>query len=120
MKLKVLFTVFFVFLFVATGSRAAEWYEGGTLHTVTVAQWNKGSSHDKIATAGDWVAYHTAPEKLRSVDADLLREAATAVAICVDKSTDGIESVQNQQVTQFALLCMTMMQKSYPFFLTKQ
>ena len=39
-----------------TTSLAAEWYEGGTLHQSTMAQWSKGSEADKLATCADWVS----------------------------------------------------------------
>jgi hypothetical protein len=32
-----------------------KWYEGGTLHKKTVAQWSKADNRDKLATAADFV-----------------------------------------------------------------
>ncbi len=32
-----------------------EWYEGGTLHSKTVAKWSKAPARDKLATAADFV-----------------------------------------------------------------
>lgn len=40
-----------------------KWYEGGTLHKKTVAQWSKASERDKLATAADFVC-HAWNEKL--------------------------------------------------------
>ena len=34
-----------------------EWYDGGTLHKATAAEWNRASSRNKLATAADWVAF---------------------------------------------------------------
>lgn len=33
-----------------------QWYEGGTLHKATVAQWNAATNQNKLATAADWLA----------------------------------------------------------------
>ena len=32
-----------------------EWYEGGTLHNATVAQWKKATEQNKLATCADWL-----------------------------------------------------------------
>ena len=39
----------------ASTAQAKEWYEGGTLHQASVAQWHQADEHNRIATAGDWV-----------------------------------------------------------------
>lgn len=39
-----------------TVSHSKEWYEGGTLHNATMAEWSKASAENKLATCGDWVS----------------------------------------------------------------
>lgn len=38
-----------------TAHAEQKWYEGGTLHSKTVAQWSKADNRDKLATAADFV-----------------------------------------------------------------
>ena len=35
-----------------------EWYEGGTLHRASSAEWLAGSKRDRVATTADWLARH--------------------------------------------------------------
>lgn len=37
-------------------NRNLEWYEGGTLHNATLAEWVKADSRNQLATAADWAA----------------------------------------------------------------
>ncbi len=48
------FSFLFVLLFtVPQPAFAAEWYEGGTLHTATVSRWNQSSYKNRLATSAD-------------------------------------------------------------------
>ena len=44
-----------ILLVVSTTAPAKEWYQGGTLHQATYAQWNSASYQNKLATASDWL-----------------------------------------------------------------
>jgi hypothetical protein len=46
-----------------TAHAEQKWYEGGTLHKKTVAEWSKAPERDKLATAADFVC-HAWNEKL--------------------------------------------------------
>lgn len=35
---------------------AKKWYKGGTLHQLTLADWNQATDENKLATAGDFIA----------------------------------------------------------------
>jgi len=37
-------------------SAPSPWFQGGTLHKSTVAQWREASYANRLATAGDWLA----------------------------------------------------------------
>ena len=36
--------------------KQSAWYEGGTLHQATVAEWKKATSQNKLATCSDFIA----------------------------------------------------------------
>ncbi len=43
------------------------WYEGGTLHQSSIAEWRLGSERDQLATTADWVTSFegfAAPEEI--------------------------------------------------------
>jgi hypothetical protein len=40
-----------------TAHAEEKWYEGGTLHKKTVAEWSKASERDKLATAADFLTH---------------------------------------------------------------
>jgi len=39
-----------------SSSTSAQWFQGGTLHNATVAQWKSGTYQNKLATSSDWLA----------------------------------------------------------------
>lgn len=88
---------------------SSEWYEGGTLHRGTMEEWKNGGSGDKLATAGDWVAYMR--EKLKSDikprSMDALRPLAAKLATCVEAAYD--DRTANQKASDTAALCMASM-----------
>lgn len=45
-----------ILLATSTTATAIEWFQGGTLHRATYAQWNSASYENKLATASDWLA----------------------------------------------------------------
>ena len=54
-RLSILLCVVMV-LMLHVPATAKEWYEGGTLHDATIAQWKRAKRQDKIATCADWVS----------------------------------------------------------------
>jgi len=40
----------------ASTETARQWYEGGTLHSATLAQWKAATNANRLATAADWLA----------------------------------------------------------------
>lgn len=43
---------------------AANWHEGGTLHTATRAEWAKASYENRLATCGEYVASSSTGAKI--------------------------------------------------------
>ena len=76
-----------------------KWYEGGTLHGKTVAEWRAASSRDRLATSSDFVA------KIRKFDslADML-VAAHGMQTCITTASPD-EGVQHLKVSEMAASC---------------
>ncbi len=74
-----------------------KWYEGGTLHQKTVAEWQAASNRDRLATSSDFVA------KIRKFDslADML-VAAHVMQTCITIADEG---VQHLKVSEIAASC---------------
>lgn len=82
----------------ATDSR--KWYEGGTLHKATIREWKSASEENKLATCGDFMA------KLNNkVTMEVLLERAIALRACINEASSGIETVDNNKVSEIAALC---------------
>lgn len=54
-----------------------EWYDGGTLHSATVSQWNVATEANKLATCGDYVA---------SVTGEISKSKAYELKNCIDEA----------------------------------
>lgn len=97
-----------------------KWYEGGTLHKATGAEWRKADASNKLATCSDFLAKLWEAKRLsgkltltvKTIE-DLKAPAASCVE-AVDKAYEspegGAEDVMaTQDVATVALLTMTMM-----------
>ncbi len=62
------------------------WYSGGTLHQATLAEWNRATPANRLATAGDWLAASLWKDDLRSpADFELLKIKAEMLMKAVDE-----------------------------------
>ncbi|GAB7080903.1 hypothetical protein [Megalodesulfovibrio paquesii] len=98
---------------------AANWYEGGTLHSATVSGWLKATGQNQLATAADFVAATTDPAQLRAQSPDALRTATQAAADCVTTFAETGVFDSRMTVKEAVLFCLKDSQKTYPFFLSK-
>ena len=87
---------------------AKEWYEGGTLHDATIAQWKRAKRQDKIATCADWVSALLMKSKLNLAIAspDDLKNCVTALVDYIDKSSKNTKSLDKENANSVALLGM--------------
>lgn len=98
---------------------AAEWYEGGTLHRATLAQWNQASSENKIATTSDMIVATCDQDLLMaSGGMDKLKEATHDVTLCIE-GVAGEARFAEQTVAETSVMCMAYMKENYPFFLAE-
>lgn len=106
-------------LLFSTAAQAREWYEGGTLHRATVAQYLQGDPADVLATTSDWVSATIADAEINALNMNDIKKASVDVAMCVVKATDGVPAVQQQRASQMAVLCMSQLKNRYRWLLTK-
>lgn len=88
----------------------AEWWDGGTLHGASVAEWHAATPENRLATAGDFVSVFVGDAKAaRFMRSRTLIIFATNLVTCIEKLTRGVEAIAKQDVAQFAAMCLTMM-----------
>ena len=74
------------------GLSSTQWFQGGNLHSATVAQWKKASYQNKLATASDWLTATKWKGHLNSPgDFDRLKLKAQLLVECVDETVVGLE-----------------------------
>jgi hypothetical protein len=78
------------------------WYEGGTLHQATVAQWKAGSNANRLATASDWVTVTTGWDTLEEA-----REKSEDLKTCVTEAA--MESPEETKANELAAACAVLM-----------
>jgi hypothetical protein len=92
---------------------AKEWYEGGTLHGATAAQWQEASHENKLATCADWLAFLYSNNKLALsvTNMDELKPYAQELTVCLDTSLEGLtsEEVGNNGAVELSLMCVALM-----------
>ena len=76
------------------------WYEGGTLHKATVAEWKSATEENKLATSADFMASIDS-----SVSMDKLKDRAMDLKDCIDRASENVESINNQPVVELAGIC---------------
>ena len=87
---------------------AKEWYEGGTLHSAKIGQWKQASYEDKLATCADFIANLWKHDKLKINVAYIgtLKTYAKKLVTCIDTAVDGIDDVNDQDVSTIAVMGM--------------
>jgi len=93
-------------------SENKKWYEHATLHKSTIKVWKKATQEDKLATSADWIltaSPRISNEIKNSGNIDNLKPYANELVECINKSIDGVDTIDDQQTTQSAITCMTLM-----------
>lgn len=102
-------------------SKAAEWYEGGTLHQGNGLDWQQASYENKLATAGDLIAAaytrkKLSPELQKAISGtDDMKVMAQELVKQLDEAFKAEPNAEenrklfsNQQVAYFAAMIMAM------------
>ncbi len=79
---------------------ATRWFDGGTLHDATVAEWREAEERNQLATAADWVVVLD-----NDVPASELQPRATELTICTNTAIDGVEGLDESPAREIALVC---------------
>ncbi|MGJ5813671.1 hypothetical protein [Paludibaculum fermentans] len=91
----------------STATKVPEWFEGGTLHSSTAADWNLASDGDRLATSADFVA-KIAKKPFGSMGEFKLR--AVEMKSCVSKAAAS-PATSNLKVAELAAACALMAQE---------
>lgn len=87
-----------------------KWYENGTLHRGSVADWNRATYANKLATAADWAI--TRPQVKKKVknsgSIDTLRPFASELVTCINEAAAG-QGYGSKSVAEVAASCMILM-----------
>ena len=105
----------FTFTLFSANALAQEWYEGGDLHTATVAQWKSATAHNKVATCADWVHVTTDKATIAQItreQPETLRNLALFLSACVTKSAEG--ATPNMNASTLAVLCLATFKEQNP------
>lgn len=90
-----------------TAQMDTKWYEGGTLHKATAAEWSSASPSNQLATAGDWSAIILGETRVRELGLDGLRSHAQQMVACVNTAIS--DGPSNQAVSEVAAGCSILM-----------
>jgi hypothetical protein len=87
-----------------TGSR--NWYEGGTLHDATVAEWLDAQEVNRLATASDWTVALIGREKTLALgDMSIVKKLATGLMVCIDTTVKGDVVPGDAKANEIAMMC---------------
>ena len=100
----------FAVLVLCAPACAKEWYEGGTLHNATIAQWKRASRQNKIATCADWLSalYMRGNLNVNISGMNDLKTVATTLVDYIDKASGSTRELDNETANSVALLGMMM------------
>lgn len=107
--------LFFAFVpLLASAQDAGEkWYQGGTLHKSTVAEWKSASAWNRRATAADWAMNTKRVQAIvfKAGNVDVAKPYAVELARCVDiaVSDDATGKLDSINVAEIAVGCVILM-----------
>ncbi|MBU2547487.1 MAG: hypothetical protein KKB20_03665 [Proteobacteria bacterium] len=102
---------FLLLVFIMTSSSTciagSHWYENGTLHKASVAEWNKATYENKLATAADWLL--TTPQAKAKIQIDgsidILKPYAVKLVECINDATSD-KGYGKMSVVEWASSCL--------------
>lgn len=91
-------------------SAGGQWYSGGTLHRSKVAQWNKATYQNKLATSADWAlaSPKVKNQVMKSGSMDILRSFVEKLLTCVNETAAG-KGYEGMATSELAASCMILM-----------
>lgn len=89
--------------------RAAKWYEGGTLHRRSVAEWNAAGYKNRFATSADFVA---TLRKGKFSAMSEMRAKAIEMEVCISEAAKAereAKEIRTMKVSELAAACAVLM-----------
>lgn len=96
-------------------AHAGKWYEGGTLHDATMAEWTQATPENKLATMGDMVsAIYNRGQFVSTVQTAITEGKMPAIKTVAqllveqmdEASNDSTNSVLEQKVSNMVVMLM--------------
>ncbi len=111
MKRSVWRSAILILLLVAAAAHGAEWYQGGTLHNATIADWWKATPANRLATCGDFIArlHMDGALNLPITDVPSIKPYATELVAFIDAATVDFEGVKQEKVSDMAAMGVLLM-----------
>lgn len=107
-------------LCLAQAAQAKNWDEGGNLHGGSISGWKICTEENAIASAADYIKGSTDAAQLSKVKNTELKEAAAAVASCVQTLAEPMRfPASSEDATPLILRCMEQVKANHPWMLTK-
>ncbi|MHC1778464.1 MAG: zinc ribbon domain-containing protein [Lentimicrobium sp.] len=88
-------------------STEQKWYEGGTLHKATIAEWRTATTTNKLATCSDFVA-KIRQDKGIAFDESEIKKESYDLMNCIDAAIIDVD-VDNWKVSEMAATCLVLL-----------
>lgn len=88
-------------------STEKKWYEGGTLHKATIADWRVATETNKLATCSDFVAKIRKDKGIAFDESEIKKESYDLMR-CIDAAIIDVD-VDNWKVSEMAATCLVLL-----------
>jgi hypothetical protein len=95
---------------VERSAESSAWYQGGTLHNATIAEWRNATNENRLATSADMMAATLKSEGRKLSSFDELLPLAQNLERCISIAGES-EAVRSQDVAGLAVPCILLMEK---------
>lgn len=85
-------------------SNEKKWYEGGTLHRATIAQWRVATDDNKLATCSDFIAKIRLDKGIAFNESEILAESY-ALKKCIDAAQKDVD-IATWKAVEIASVCL--------------
>ena len=89
-----------------------EWYEKGTLHKSTIADWKGSTSVNRLATAADWALASSKKIKqnvIKSGTMDTAKNYGSELVTCINGAVSDHTNWDHESSATVAIMCMQLM-----------
>ena len=91
---------------VATAAEGREWYEGGTLHRGSVADWKAATDRNRLATSADFAVRSThVQRRFQRLGMAAFRSDTQSLMTCIDTAAADPD-FRRYQIVELAAACL--------------